>query len=207
MSIHLPIDIDSIKGFLAADEGEALFNFALKSAALGPCLEIGSYCGKSTVYLGMACRERHNTLFSLDHHRGSEEHQQGEQYHDAELYDPISGKMDSFPSFRQTLAAAELEQTVVPIVSPSATVARHWATPLSMVFIDGGHSLESALSDYRCWAHHIKPGGILAIHDIFPDPTLGGQAPYHIWQLAQASGLFECLPTVNTLGLLRRSVE
>ena len=73
-----------------------------------------------------------------------------------------------------------------------------------MVFIDGGHSLDAAMADYRAWATHVAVGGILAIHDIFPDSTQGGQAPYTIWKLAKASGLFEELPTVNTLGLFRR---
>ena len=204
MAISLPVDIDSIKGFLAPEEGEALYQHALDTAAIGPCLEIGSYCGKSTVYLGAACRERGNTLFALDHHRGSEEHQLGEEYHDAALYDAAISKMDSFPVFRQTLASAGLEDTVVPVVSTSAIAARHWGTQLGMVFIDGGHSLEAALTDFRSWASHVAPGGILAIHDIFPDPADGGQAPYEIWKLAKASGLFEVLPTVNTLGLFRR---
>ncbi len=156
------------------------------------------------MYLGSACREKNNTLFALDHHRGSEEHQLGEEYHEPDLYDASISKMDSFPVFRDTLARAKLEDTVVPIVATSLVAARHWATPLGMVFIDGGHSLEAALCDYRSWSSHIALGGILAIHDIFPDPAKGGQAPYHIWQLAKASGLFEPLETINTLGILRR---
>lgn len=204
MSISLPIDIDSVKGFLAADEGEALYNLALETSKLGPCLEIGSYCGKSTVYLGTACRENNGVLYALDHHRGSEEHQLGEEYHDPDLYDDGVGLMDSFKEFRQTMRRSALEDTVVPIVSSSKVASRHWSTPLGMVFIDGGHSEEAAQTDYRSWASHVKPGGILAIHDIFPNPADGGQAPYNIWKLAKASGLFEELPTVNTLGIFRR---
>ncbi len=204
LPLKLPIDIDSVKGFLAADEGEALYRLALEASAIGPCLEIGSYCGKSTVYLGSACHEKNNTLFAMDHHRGSEEHQLGEEYHEPDLYDASISKMDSFPVFRDTLARAKLEDTVVPIVTTSQVAARHWATTLGMVFIDGGHSLEAALCDYRSWSSHIALGGILAIHDIFPDSTKGGQAPHHIWQLAKASGLFEPLAIVNTLGILRR---
>ncbi|TQV65979.1 class I SAM-dependent methyltransferase [Exilibacterium tricleocarpae] len=204
MAVSLPIDIDSVKGFLAADEGEALFEMALQASTLAPCLEIGSYCGKSTVYLGCACRQNNSVLYALDHHRGSEEHQLGEQYHDPELYDAGVKAMDSFPVFRDTLARAGLDDTVVPLVTSSSVASRHWATPLGMVFIDGGHSEAAAQTDYRCWAGHVVRGGILAIHDIFPDPADGGQAPYHIWQLARASGLFEHLPTVNTLGLFRR---
>nr|WP_240946295.1 class I SAM-dependent methyltransferase [Pseudomaricurvus alkylphenolicus] len=203
-SPELPLDIDSIKGFLAADEGATLYHYALEASKLGPCLEIGSYCGKSTVYLGSACQQNQSTLFALDHHRGSEEHQLGEEYHDPDLYDSGIALMDSFRTFRTTMREANLDNTVVPVVSSSATASRHWATPLGMVFIDGGHSEEAAQTDYRSWSTFIRPGGILAIHDIFPNPEDGGQAPYNIWKLAKASGLFDELPTVNTLGLFRR---
>lgn len=204
MSVSLPVDIHNIKGFLAEDEGEALHEYALKAAPLGPCLEIGSYCGKSTVYLGTACQRSDNTLFALDHHRGSEEHQHGEQYHDPDTYNHREQVVDTFPIFRRTVSLAGLDDTVVPLVAPSSVVARHWATPLGLLFIDGGHSLEAALADYHGWSGKIAAGGVLAIHDLFPNPEEGGQAPIHIWRLAQESGDYEVLPTVNTLGLLRR---
>jgi len=204
MSLELPIDIDLVKGFLEFDEGEALHRYALETGSLGPCLEVGSYCGKSTVYLGYACKLGNSTLFAIDHHRGSEEHQLGEEYHDKDLYDAAEDLMDSFREFRRTLRRADLEDFVVPIVAASKVAARSWNTPLGMVFIDGGHSLEAALEDYRCWMPRVVPGGILAIHDIFPDPADGGQAPFTIYKMALASGLFEELPRINTLGLLRR---
>lgn len=200
----LPIDIDAVKGFLDKDEGAALYEYALKASTLGPCMEIGSYCGKSTVCLGSACQRAQTLLFAVDHHRGSEEHQLGEAYHDPALYDIEAQRMDSLREFRRTLARAHLEDTVVPIVAPSDLVARHWNTPLGLVFIDGGHSMEAALTDYRCWAPHVQRGGWLAIHDVFPNPEDGGRPPYEIWTLAQASGLFEALPLIKTLGLLRR---
>lgn len=203
--MKLPLDIKTIKGFLAYEEGEALYHHCSETSRLGPCLEVGSYCGKSTVYLGAAAKEKGSIVYAIDHHRGSEEHQKGEEYHDPDLYDNTAQLMDSFREFRRTLRTAGLEDTVVPIVAPSSLASRRWATPLGMVFIDGGHSWEAALADYRSWASHIVPGGILAIHDIFPDPAKGGQAPYEIWRLAKASGLFEELPTVNTLGLFRRA--
>ncbi len=204
MPIDLPLAIDSVKGFLSPAEGEALYTTALECAHRGPCLEIGSYCGKSTVYLGTACRARGAVLFAVDHHRGSEEHQPGEEYHDPVLYDVASGQMDSFREFRATLRRAALEDTVVPVVAPTRVAARQWATPLALVFIDGGHSLEAALADYRAWSGHLVAGGVLAIHDIFEDPADGGQAPHSIYRLAFASGLYEELPRVETLGLLRR---
>ncbi|HIG42783.1 MAG: class I SAM-dependent methyltransferase [bacterium] len=202
--MKLPIDVESIKGFLDPVEGESLFDHCLQSAVLGPILEIGSYCGKSTIYLGTACKQSGRTLFAVDHHRGSEEHQFGEEFHDPDLYDQSAGLMDSFQAFRHALRLAELEDHVVPLVAPSDVAARDWQTPLGMVFIDGGHSLEAAMTDYESWAKHILPKGILAIHDIFPNPEDGGQAPFTIWKKAIDSGLFEDIGVVRTLGVLRR---
>ncbi len=202
--IDLPFDIESVKGFLDPEEGEALYRYTLDVSRKAPCFEIGAYCGKSTVYMGTACRETGGVLYSLDHHRGSEEHQPGEEYHDEELFDLESGVFDSFREFRRTLKRADLEKNVIPIVAPSMTAAQGWATSLSMVFVDGGHSYESALGDYRSWSGHIIQGGVLAIHDIFPNPAEGGQAPYEIWKKALASTLFEDVEIVKSLGILRR---
>ena len=202
--MRLPLDPDSIKGFLDPEEGRALFEQARTAPGMAPVLEVGSYCGKSTVWLGAGCAERGAVLFAVDHHRGSEEHQPGEGYHDPELATADGSGLDSFPVFRDTLRRAGLEDTVVPVVAPSAVAARAWATPLAMVFIDGGHSMEAALADYRAWAPRLMTGGILAIHDIFPDPADGGRPPFEIWQLALGSGLFEEVAMVRTLGLLRR---
>ncbi len=198
------IDIASIKGFLSEKEGERLRDLARQASKLGPCLEIGSYCGKSAAYIGSGCKESGGVLFSIDHHRGSEEQQPGEEYFDPELFDERYGRVDTFRFFRETIEKMDLEDTVIPIVSVSNVVARFWNTPLGMVFIDGGHSYETVFTDYNCWAHHVIPGGFLAIHDIFPDPSKGGQAPYEIYKLALASGLFMELPIVETLGVLSR---
>ncbi len=186
------------------DEGVRLFELARVSARLGPCLEIGSYCGKSALYLGAGVKTGDGMLFTLDHHRGSEEHQAGEEYHDPALYDALIERMDTLPELRRTLFRSGLEECVVPIVGSSDQVGRVWTTPLSLLFIDGGHSRAAALTDYRTWVRHVVPGGFLVIHDLFPDPTEGGQAPYEIYQLAQASGQFETCETTRTLGVLRR---
>jgi len=196
--------IDSIKGFLDPEEGRGLYEIALRASLLGPCMEIGSYCGKSAVYLGSACRENAATLFSIDHHRGSEEQQPGEEYFDPALFDFKTFGIDTFARFRQTIILAGLEETVVPLVSRSDIVARSWATPLSLVFIDGGHASETARSDYDCWAGHILPGGYLLIHDIFENPGEGGQAPWEVYKIALASGRFEARPRIKTLGVLKR---
>ncbi|MEM8560917.1 MAG: class I SAM-dependent methyltransferase [Pseudomonadota bacterium] len=201
---NLPADFDRIKGFLHDSEATALYEFALQSSRLGPVLEIGSYCGKSTICLGLAVKQNASIVYALDHHRGSEEHQKGELFHDPELYDAGAGLFDSFAEFRRNISSAELEHHVVPIVAHSQRVAQYWRTPLGMLFVDGGHSLDAALTDYRCWVQHIVPGGLLAIHDIFPDASAGGQAPYAIYQLALASGLFSEVGRIETLAILKR---
>lgn len=205
--IDMDIDqelLESTKGFLDDEEGRCLYEMALEAGPVGPCLEIGSYCGKSTLYLAAACRETNSILYSIDHHRGSEEQQPGEEYFDAELLDPLTGGVDTFRMFRTTIERGGLEDTVVPIVSRSEVAARLWATPLSLVFIDGGHSMEAACTDYEAWAGHLLPDGFLLIHDIFFDPAEGGQAPYHIYKMALESGLFEKVKMVKTLGVLKR---
>ena len=196
--------VRSTKGFLDEEEGRCLHETALKASRMGPCLEIGSYCGKSTIYLGIACKANDGILFSIDHHRGSEEQQPGQPYFDPDLFSPETGRVDTFHEFRRTVEKAGLEDTVVALVSRSDVAARLWKTPLSLVFIDGGHTLEAALADYNCWAPHIMPGGYLLIHDIFEDPAQGGQAPRRIFNLACSSGQFDPLPMVKTLGVLQR---
>ncbi|MBW1962471.1 MAG: class I SAM-dependent methyltransferase [Deltaproteobacteria bacterium] len=197
--------IKRIKGFLDEEEGRRLYEIALTASIKGPCLEIGGYCGKSTVYIGAACKENRQILFSVDHHRGSEEHQPGQEYFDARVFDPKANRVDTFPAFRKTLELAQLEDTVIPIVCRSELAARCWTTPLSLIFIDGGHSYKAAYTDYSAWAGHVMPEGYLLIHDIFEDPAKGGQAPYRIYKLALDSGLFRPHPKTKTLGVLQRN--
>jgi len=193
------------KGFLADEEAKSLYELARDAARFGPCLEIGSYCGHSAAYLGLGCREAGGVLFSVDHHQGSEEQQPGREYYDPELMDPETGRINTFPLFSKTIRELSLEDTVVSIVARSKIVARFWRTPLSLIFIDGGHTIEETFTDYNGWVSHLIPGGYLLIHDIFSDPVQGGQAPLSIYNLALASGLFLELPMIRTLGVLKRA--
>lgn len=197
-------DPETVKGFLARDEGEALARHVRALGVPGPVLEIGSWCGRSSVWLGQAAAEANRIVYALDHHRGSEEHQPGEGYHDPDHFDAELGRVDTLPAFRRSIALAGLERTVMALVGPSAVIGANWATPLAMVFIDGGHAMDTALADYRAWAGQVSRGGVLAIHDVFPNPEDGGRPPYEIWKLAVASGLFEPLERVNSLEFLRR---
>ena len=194
------------RGFMPDDEGLALHAAGCRGADVGPLLEIGTYCGKSGIYLGGAARERGTVLFSVDHHRGSEENQPGWEHHDATVVDARIGRMDTLPFARAAIHDAGLEGTVVMVVGPSTTVARHWGTPLGLLFIDGGHAEDVAQADYAAWSRHVARGGLLAIHDVFERPQDGGQAPFHVWQRACGDG-FEPVDDLGcgSLRVLRRS--
>ena len=196
------------KGFMPHDEGLALYHAGTSAGltGLGPLLEIGSYCGKSAVYLGSAARNSATLLFTLDHHRGSEENQSGWEHHDPSLVDSRTGRMDTLPVFRRTIEDAGLEDVVVAVVGDSPTVARHWHTQLSFLFIDGGHGLAAAFADYTGWVPHVALGGLVAIHDVFPDPADGGRAPFELWSRAVVSGGFvpDEAESCGSLRVLRR---
>jgi MMP 1-O-methyltransferase len=196
---------ESAPGFMPAAEGQALYEAAAAYSRRGPVLEIGSYCGKSTIYLAAAARTAGQLVVTVDHHRGSEEHQPGWEYHDPGLVDPRTGRLDTLPTLRATLAAAGLEDHVVVVVGRSADVARLWRMALGMVFIDGGHTEQAAMTDYQGWAPWVAPGGVLAIHDVFPDPADGGRPPYLIYQRALTSGAFTEVRAQGSLRLLERT--
>ena len=194
------------KGFMPEDEGAMLHRWARERLPLGPALEVGTYCGKSAVWLGGAAREVGGTVVTVDHHRGSEENQAGWEHHDDTLVDHDLGVMDTLPTFRRTIAAAGLEEHVVAVVGRSETVGAWWRTPLSLLFIDGGHGVEPARTDFRTWPHWVMAGGVLAIHDVFPDPSDGGRPPYEdIYLPALASGAFTEVEAVGSMRVLRRT--
>jgi MMP 1-O-methyltransferase len=195
-------------GFMPDDEGMALTDLARRAGARHPeraaLMEIGAWCGKSTLYLGAGAEATGAVVFSVDHHHGSEENQPGWEHHDAALIDPRTGRIDTLPLWRRTVDDAGLGATVIGLVGDSPTIAAHWSTPLDLCFIDGGHGAEPAWADYRGWAPHVVVGGWLAIHDVFPDPADGGRPPYELWCEALASGDFVEDGACGSLRVLRR---
>lgn len=204
MRINLPIDINTVKGFLDPIEGEALYLYAKQYVKNDPCLEIGSYCGKSSVYLGSAVKENGQKLYSIDHHKGSEEQQPGEEYFDSDLINAEGNGIDTLPFFLETIEKSKLDKFVIPIVSTSEEAYQDFTLNFDMVFIDGGHSEKAAQKDYELWSQRITKGGLLAIHDVFPNPEDGGRPPYNIYRRALESGNFKKLEMIKTLGLLKK---
>jgi predicted O-methyltransferase YrrM len=195
----------SAKGFMPEEEGLLLHRVARERLPHGPVLEVGTYCGKSAIYLGAAAREVGGTVVTVDHHRGSEENQAGWEHHDPTLVDPRDGRMDTLPVFRDTIARAGLEEQVVAVVGRSRTVSALWRTPLSLLFIDGGHGEVPAHDDYAGWAPWVMPGGLVAIHDVFPDPADGGRPPNELFLRALASGSFTEVEALGSMRVLRRT--
>ncbi|MFG2221938.1 class I SAM-dependent methyltransferase [Streptomyces sp. NPDC048644] len=197
---------EAAKGFMPVDEGLALYAAAVRAAALGlPLVEVGTYCGRSTILLADAARAAGVVAVTVDHHRGSEEQQPGWEYHDPEVVDPEVGRMDTLPAFRRTLHAAGLEDHVIALVGRSPQAAAVWRAPAGLVFVDGGHTDEHATADYEGWAPHVADGGLLVIHDVFADPADGGQAPYRIYRRALESGAFTELSAHRSLHVLQRT--
>jgi MMP 1-O-methyltransferase len=196
---------EAATGFMPPAEGLALFETAAAYASIGPVAEIGTYCGKSTIYLAAAARQAGQLVVTVDHHHGSEENQPGWEYHDPALVDPATGRLDTLPHFRSALAATGLEEHVIAVVGRSADVARLWGAPLGMLFIDGGHTDAAAQADYEGWAPWVAPGGALAIHDVFPDPADGGQPPYRVYLRALQSGGFAEVRREGSLRVLERT--
>lgn len=199
---------DEAPGFLPADEAHALHDAAARYLSqpdsVGIGVEIGTYCGKSTVFLGAAAEPTGALVVTVDHHRGSEEHQPGWEYHDTSLVDAHSGLFDTAARFRQTIFDAELEGTVLGLLAPSTAAARVWGREVDFVFIDGGHSMEAAQNDYDGWSRWVRPGGALLIHDVFPDPKDGGRPPYEIYRQALESGRFVEESAHGSLRVLNR---
>ena len=194
-----------VKGFLPQNEADALYSAATSLEVKGPLLEVGSYCGKSTIYLGSAAQQMGRVLYALDHHRGSEENQSGWEHHDSELIDNRIGVMDTLPFFRRAIFDAGLEDSVVALVGQSEVIANNWATPLAFLFIDGGHGDDPAKADFNGWVPKVKEGGLLAIHDVFPDEKDGGRPPYeHIYLPAISSGDWNEIIVEGSIRILKR---
>ena len=195
---------DSIKGFLDLNEGIALYEEVKRVSENNFCVEIGSYCGKSTCFIGQACKENKSKLITIDHHKGSEEQQLGELYFDAEVYDKKLGRVNTLPLLEKNLAKFDLEDVVKPLVMDSISASKIVENNADLIFIDGSHTFESAESDYELWKNKIKKGGTLAIHDVYDSEDEGGQAPNKIFKQSLNEG-FNFIKRVKSLVLLQKS--
>jgi len=196
--------LDKVKGFLDDTEAKKLSSLIGKTSFLGPALEIGTYCGKSAMIFSEACNKNNSYIFTLDHHVGSEEHQVGEEYHDEQLFDIRLNKFNSLPEFLKNIEKFPYSENIIPIIGDSVEVSKNWKIPLGLLFIDGGHSMKAAKNDFDYWGKHLVSGGILAIHDVFPNPKDGGRPPYEIFCIAKKSNKFKEIELIKSLAILEK---
>lgn len=211
MTVSMPGELKQIalstKGFMPEVEGDALFLAAIEASRLLPSadfVEIGSYCGRSTVWLGVAARLSGVKVHAVDHHGGSEENQPGWEWHDESLVNPVTGRLDTLPHFLATLERAGLNDVVLPVVAESSTAAASWSQPIALLFIDGGHGREVARTDWESWSPLLGVGTTLAIHDVFEDQRDGGQAPFEEIYLPAISAGFIEVSRTGSLRILRK---
>ena len=193
-----------VKGFLSDKEAKKLQELFLKVHHLGSVLEIGTYCGKSALYFSEVAKDVNGLICTIDHHTGSEEHQRGEEYHDSELFDERLKKFNTLPEFLKNLKSKKMAKFIIPIIDKSQNASNFFSEKISLLFIDGGHSFETALRDYNAWKDKICADGFLVIHDVFPNPKDGGRPPYEIYTLARESKEFDDLGIYETLGILKK---
>jgi len=193
-----------VKGFLSDKEAKKLQELFLNVHHLGAVLEIGTYCGKSTLNFAHVAKKIKGLVFTVDHHTGSEEHQLGEEYHDEDLFDKRLNKFNTLPEFLKNIRSSNLGQFIIPVISSSSEASETFSELISLLFIDGGHSTEAAFSDYNSWKDKICSGGLLVIHDVFPNPKDGGRPPFEIYSAAQKSKEFDDLGIYETLGILKK---
>ena len=147
-------------------------------------------------------------LFTVDHHRGSEENQAGWEHHDPEVVDPETGRMDTLPFFRRTIeAAGSRGRRGRRRRRLGAGRRASGTTPLGFLFIDGGHAEDVAMADYATLgaARRRRAACSRSTTCSRTRPT-GGQAPFHVWQRAVADG-FAPVSTTGSLRVLRNETS
>ena len=193
-------------GFLDFSEAERLYELVSNASKKGPCLEIGTYCGKSSLVIAEACAANDSYLITVDHHIGSEEHQPGEEYFNENFYDKRLDKFNTYPVFRSYIENFPNKESILPAVGDSKEVSSLWPKnyEIGLLFIDGSHSKKSAFSDFKAWSDFICKDGYLLIHDVFPDPNDGGRPPYELFEYVMETNQFKLIELYKTLGILKK---
>lgn len=145
-----------IDGWFSEDEGRWYARFA-RGLRGGIFVEVGSWKGRSTSFIGPVCNANGTRLVCVDHWRGSNDVL-------ADRYAAALAVEDVEQTFRRNMAALGIAVEV--IAEPSAVAASSFEPhSVDRVFIDAGHDKESVAEDLRVWGERLRPGGILAGHD------------------------------------------
>ncbi|MGI9538610.1 MAG: class I SAM-dependent methyltransferase, partial [Miltoncostaeaceae bacterium] len=146
--------VADVEGWLTDGEGALLYELARGNRG-GAIVEIGSWKGRSTIWLAEGSRAgRGAVVVAIDPHTGSEEHRA-----DGEV-------VDTFSEFRTNLAMAGVEEVVRPERAMSVDAAARVDEPVGLLFIDGAHDRDSVLADIDAWFPKLAPHGMIAFHDV-----------------------------------------
>jgi MMP 1-O-methyltransferase len=142
--------INRIPGWLSEKEAVFLEKQSLRTQKLpGVIVEIGSYCGKSTICLAQGVGK----VYAIDPHKGFVEN--------SRRYKP------TFNNFKKNITEANMSRKIVPIVKTSKVAAKDWNKKIRFLFIDGLHDEINANLDFNLWNKHLIRNGVIAMHDSF----------------------------------------
>jgi len=148
--------IKDIDGWLTPGEGRTLFDLARLCKGKGVIVEVGSWKGKSTIWLAHGSKQGPNApVYAIDPHTGSTQTQE------------LIGQGYTYPEFEANIKKAGIEDIVVPLIMTSEEAVKEFQEPVELVFIDGDHSYEMVKLDFELWFPKLIMGGIMAFHDAF----------------------------------------
>lgn len=145
---------DTVEGWLTDREGQTLYNLAKNCKGEGVIVEIGSWKGKSTIWIGNGSKNGNSVLiYAIDPHTGSLEHQKENNF------------VKTFEDFKKNIKNAKVDDIIVPIVKTSKDAAKTFNKKVEFIFIDGAHEYNSVKLDFDMWVPKVLNGGIIAFHD------------------------------------------
>ena len=151
---NIETQVDGVDGWVNHPEGRLLYHLARKCTGRGAIVEIGSWKGRSTIWLGHGSRAgRGLKIHAVDPHAGVIERGQ------------TAGNGSTFDEFQRNLRMAGVEEVVVPHVDYSDAVARSFSEPVELIFIDGLHDYDAVTTDFAAWYPKVIEGGVMAFHE------------------------------------------
>lgn len=148
-------NIASVRGYLVPGQERVLYKL---SASLNPgstIVEIGSYLGKSTACLAYGTPKK-SIIYAIDTFKGGGDFIRGIQFKGKNFY----------PRFKKNLKKLGLFHKIKPLSGRSSEVGMHWNKKIDLLFIDGSHLYKDVKKDFELFFPWVKPGGIVAFHDV-----------------------------------------
>jgi predicted O-methyltransferase YrrM len=153
--------VKGVEGWLTDREGRLLCDLASRCTGKGVIVEIGSWKGKSTIWLGRGSKEGNGVMIhAVDPHIG---------FPDVE---EVYGKIWTFEEFKNNIAKAAVDDVVIPIIKTSEDAAKDFGWPVELIFIDGVHLYDYVKLDFELWFPKVVESGVMVFHD-----TTGERGP------------------------------